>query len=297
MPREARDTLFQLGVIVWTLLPHFGHLPLWCVVLALAVLAWRARLALAGAPLPSRWWVAGLLLAASAATLWSEHTLLGKEPGVTMLVVLMSLKTLELRARRDALVVFFLGFFLVLTHFLFSQTPWIAFSMLVSVWGLLTALVLAHMPVGRPTLARAGALAGQAALLGAPLMVAAFLLFPRLPPLWGMPQDASGQTGLSGSLRLGRLAEVANDDSIALRVRFEGRVLPDDALYFRGPVLGRYDGVDWTRLPSGSARAPPPHPALALAGRPVAYEMTLEPSRLALLPLLEFTPDQPDAAP
>ena len=34
----------------------------------------------------------------------------------------MALKTLELRARRDALVVFFLGFFLVLTHFLYSQS-------------------------------------------------------------------------------------------------------------------------------------------------------------------------------
>ena len=33
-----------------------------------------------------------------------------------MLVVLMALKTLELRARRDAMVVFFLGFFLVLTQ-------------------------------------------------------------------------------------------------------------------------------------------------------------------------------------
>ncbi len=34
----------------------------------------------------------------------------------------MALKTLELRARRDAFVVFFLGFFLVLTHFLYSQS-------------------------------------------------------------------------------------------------------------------------------------------------------------------------------
>ena len=39
-----------------------------------------------------------------------------------MAVVLMALKTLELRARRDAFVVFFLGFFLVLTHFLYSQS-------------------------------------------------------------------------------------------------------------------------------------------------------------------------------
>ena len=47
-------------------------------------------------------------------------------------------------------MVFFLGFFLVLTHFLYSQSLGVALAMLVSVWGLLTALVLAHMPVGQP---------------------------------------------------------------------------------------------------------------------------------------------------
>ena len=61
----------------------------------------------------SRW-----LVLACALTFWQHRTLLGKEPGVTMAVALMALKTLELRARRDAFVVFFLGFFLVLTHFL-----------------------------------------------------------------------------------------------------------------------------------------------------------------------------------
>ena len=63
-----------------------------------------------------------MLVLAAALTLATDRTLLGKEAGVTMLVVLMALKTLELRARRDAFVVFFLGFFLVLTHFLYSQS-------------------------------------------------------------------------------------------------------------------------------------------------------------------------------
>ena len=86
------------------------------------VLAWRARLALGNAALPGRWLLAHGVLVAAALTLWSFRTLLGKEAGVTLLVVLMALKTLELRARRDAMVVFFLGFFLVLTHFLYSQS-------------------------------------------------------------------------------------------------------------------------------------------------------------------------------
>jgi transglutaminase-like putative cysteine protease len=297
LPRDARDTLFQLLVISWTLLPHLSHLPPWCGLLAAAMLGWRARLALVNGALPGRWTVAAILVLAAGLTLWSEHTLLGKEAGVTMLVVLMTLKTLELRARRDALVVFFLGFFLVLTNFLYSQSLLVALSMLLSVWGLLTALVLAHMPVGRPPLARAGGLAARAALLGAPLMVVLFLLFPRLGPLWGMPGDAAGRTGLSGSLRLGGVAEVANDESIALRLRFFGPVPEPQALYFRGPVLGTFNGTDWMPLvptfpPGARLRA-----ELQLEGAPLRYEMTVEPSRLPLLPLLEITPDRPDAAP
>ena len=157
------------------------------------VAALAARLAVSGMPLPARWHVVVVLAIAVGLTWWSERTLLGREAGVTMLVVLMALKTLELRARRDAMVVFFLGFFLVLTNFLYSQSLVVALSMLVSVWGLLTALVLAHMPVGRPPLLRAGVLAARAALLGLPLMVLLFALFPRMAPLWGMPQDAAGR--------------------------------------------------------------------------------------------------------
>ena len=160
LPRDTRDTLFQLLVIAWTITPHLLHLPLWCGAMSAALLVWRARLALQAAALPHRWIISVLLIAASVLTFWGEKTLLGKEAGITLLVVLMSLKTLELRARRDALVVFFLGFFLVLTHFLYSQSLLTGLWLLLAVWGLLTAQVLAHMPVGRPSLRRAAGRCG-----------------------------------------------------------------------------------------------------------------------------------------
>ena len=217
---------------------------------------------------------------------------------MTLLVVLMVLKTLELRARRDALVVFFLGFFIVLTNFLYSQTLAVAAAMLVSVWGLLAALVLAHMPVGRPPLARAGAVAAQAALLGAPIMVVLFMLFPRLAPLWAVPQDTLAKTGLSGSLRMGGIAELAIDDSIAFRVRFDGGARPPaGALYWRGPVLSRFDGVEWSRIEPAYAGGAGRGSQLRVRGAALAYEMTLEPSRLPLLPLLEATPASDGDAP
>ena len=101
LPREARDTLFLLAVIGWTVLPHVPHLPVWCSALTGVVLAWRAWLALTNAALPGRWVLIAALVLAAGLTLWTHHTLLGKEAGVTMIVTLMALKTLELRARRE----------------------------------------------------------------------------------------------------------------------------------------------------------------------------------------------------
>jgi transglutaminase-like putative cysteine protease len=299
LPRETRDTLFQLGVIGWTVIPHLTHLPAWCGLLTALVLLWRANLAQRNEPLPGRWPVIGLLIITTSLTLWTERTLFGKEAGVTLLVVLMALKTLELRARRDALVVFFLGFFLVLTHCLYSQSMLTALWMMVSAWGLMTAQVLANMPVGRPTLKQAGGIALRSAALGLPLMVVLFLLFPRIGPLWGLPQDSLGKTGLSGTMRMGGVAEIANDDAIAFRVRFEGQPPPDSQLYFRGPVLSRFDGFEWRQgpLPRLGLGGLGTGPELVTTGTPTPYEMLVEPLRLPLLPLLEATSDQPEDAP
>lgn len=293
-PRETRDTLFLLALIGWTIAPHLWRQPPWLALLCAGALLWRGRLAITGGALPGRWTLVALLLLVSALVWQGQRTLLGREAGVLMLVAMMSLKTLELRARRDAMVLFFLGFFLVLTHFLFSQSLATAVAMGLTVWGWLTALTLAHMPAGRPPLSQAARLAGRAALLGAPLMVVLFLFFPRLPPLWAMPGD-SGRTGLSDRLSLGDVAELALDDSIALRLRFEGAAPAARDLYLRGPVLSRYDGREWRAQVSPAVaedRAWPP-----VSGRGLPYEMTLEPTRTAWLPLLDATPRAPQGLP
>jgi protein-glutamine gamma-glutamyltransferase len=286
LPRESRDTLFLLGVIAWTVMPHLSHLPLWCGVLATTVLLWRAQLAVGSGPLPSRWTLLLLLGVASALTWWSFRTVFGKEPGITLAVVLMTLKTLELRARRDAFVVFFLGFFLVLTHFLYSQSMAVAVAMLVSVWGLLTSLVLAHMPVGQPSLRQAALLALRTALMGLPVMLLLFVLFPRVGPLWNMPQDPQAMTGLSNTMRMGKVAELAQDESIAFRIRFLDAAPLPQTLYFRGPVLSQFDGVEWRAADSPFAGS---DSDVQARGREVRYEITFEPLRLTALPLLEFT--------
>ncbi|MHB1248590.1 MAG: transglutaminase family protein [Polaromonas sp.] len=295
LPRDTRDTLFLLGVIAWVLVPQLGRLPWWCSALAIGVLLWRGWLAVQARPLPGKWWLAGLLVLTIGATLWTNRTLLGREAGVTLIVVLLALKTLELRARRDAFVVFFLGFFTMLTSFFQSQSLLTAAAMLLGLLGLLTALVNAHMPVGRPSLLLAARTAGGMALLGAPIMLVMFMLFPRMAPLWGIPADAmSGRSGLSSSMRVGNLAKLALDESIAMRIRFEGPPPPQSDLYFRGPVLSTFDGREWRPLESTSIGRLDSASDLEVSGTPVRYQVTMEPNNRPWLLLLDATPRAPD---
>ena len=294
LPRDSRDTLFMLVVIAWVLMPQVGHLPLWCSLFSGGVMLWRGWLAIAVRPLPSRWWLLALLVLAVAATLFTHKTLLGRDAGLTLIVVLLALKTLELRAKRDAFVVFFLSFFTMLTNFFFSQSLLIAAAMLVALLGLLTALVNAHMPVGKPPLLQAAKTAGWMALLGAPIMLVLFVLFPRMAPLWGIPSDAmSGRSGLSATMQVGNIARLALDDSIAMRIRFEGAAPLQSDLYFRGPVLSTFDGRDWRPLRSGFPPRMRPPANLQVLGPPVNYQVTLEPNHRPWLLALDATPTKP----
>lgn len=298
LPRDARDTLFLLAVIAWIMLPQVQHTPWWTSAFASVLLLWRARLALTSAPLPSRWVLAGVLTIAIGAT-WATHkTIVGRDAGVTLVVMLLALKTLELRARRDAMVVFFLGFFVLLSNFFYSQSLPTAMAMVLGLMGLLTALVNTHMTAGKPPLTQALRTAGWLALWGAPLMVSLFLFFPRMTPLWGVPSDdMAGRSGLSESMRVGEVASLAMDDSVALRIRFdtpEGKEPPANALYFRGPVLSQFDGRRWQADPVLDAMA---MPQLRVSGEPIHYQMLIEPSKRRWLTLLDAAKTEPQIPP
>lgn len=289
LSRETRDSFFLVGVVLLTLLPQLPRLPLWASGLVLAVLGWRTWLAALERPLPPRWLLVLLLLGAVGATKLTHGIVIGREPGLTLVCLLLAMKLLETHARRDSFVVFFLGFFIVLAQYLHSQALWVALWSLATVWGLLSCLVLSQMPLGQPSLKAAGREAARSTLLGLPIMVLLFLLFPRIAPLWGLPGQ-SGSTGLSDSLEFGQVADLAQDETIALRLRpLDGGVLPlSSGLYVRGPVLSQFDGRRWKAEPFSSPRA-----ELQIDGPLLRYQALLEPQKLPLLPVLEMSPGQP----
>jgi len=296
--REGRDTLWLLAMLTLSILPHLPRLPWWSSLSTALAIMLRARLAWKDAPLPPRWVLLVCLATGMGLTVWTFHTLFGREAGVTLVCLLAGLKTLELRARRDAFVVTSLGFFLILTQFLYSQSLAIALLMILTLMGMLTSLVLAQRPMGRPSIASAMKVAWRSVLMGIPVMLALYLLFPRLGPLWSVPADAGPRTGLSDRIRLGHVAELAQDDTVAMRLRFQDAPPPTNKLYFRGPVLELFDGRTWLVMPRDASTAAldevfPPRPQ----GPVTRYQLTLEPSKVSTIPLLEGTMLAHPAAP
>lgn len=272
--REALDHkavpwLFAAALV--TIAPHFEHQPLWLSAFAGLMLLWGGWLWWQDQRLPGRWLLL-LLVIASCAGIYAEfRTLFGRDAGVSMLVVFMAMKLLELKSRRDGVVVVNLGYFLLLTHYFYSQSIPTGLWLLGAMWIVTATLIRLYGGPGatpRHTLRYAGLLCLQAI----PFMLVLYLLFPRITgPLWGLPQDAhAGKTGLSETMTPGMIANLAQSSEIAFRVRFDGEIPARDKLYWRGPVLENFDGATWRPL---TARHPLRIEAIS---PPIAYETTLE---------------------
>ncbi|NYE62279.1 transglutaminase-like putative cysteine protease [Duganella sp. 1224] len=289
LTRDKSDTLLLLAAALMVLAPHFGHLPSWISALACATLLWRAVLTWRGKRMPSAWVLLPVALAAMTGVYRSYHTLLGRDAGVAMLVLLLAFKLLEMHARRDLFVVTFLSFFVLLTGFLYSQSMPAALWTALTLLALLTAQQSFQYTGTVPPLTQRLRTSVRVTALAAPLALLLFVAFPRIQgPLWGLPGDASaGRSGLGDTMAPGTLSSLAQSDDVAFRVRFTGAVPAQPRLYWRSIVLGDYDGRTWTRVPRkrGLQRL---DVAIHARGAPVRYELTMEPSNTRWLALLEL---------
>lgn len=276
--------------------PHGVRLPIWITTLSLALCGWRLwRVHHGDDRPPPRVVVVFIALAIVPAVYVSMGTITGRQAGVAMLALLAGIKLLEARGLRDAYVLSYLGFFLVITNFLFDQGMVTGLYMLAVVTVMTASLIALGGSAGRsPAMAapahlkRAGVLVAQAI----PLMLVLFVLFPRIPgPLWGLPKDAwSGVSGLSDEMSPGNISNLSQSDAVAFRVLFQGQPPPRARLYWRGPVLDVTDGRRWSR----GARGAWPRPVrFQRAGQALDYEVTLEPHGKRWL----FALDLPAATP
>lgn len=279
LPRDKADTLLLLAATVLVLAPHTAHLPLWVTLVCIATLAWRATITLRGKRMPSSLVLLPVAVGAMFGVQASYDTLIGRDAGVAMLVLLVAFKMLEMHARRDLYVVVFLCFFLVLTNFFYSQGIGTAVLMLASVLLLLATQLSFQFTGSVPPLRQRLAMAARMLAMAAPLAVLLFVVFPRIGgPLWGgTGGDRAGRSGLSEHMAPGQMSNLALSDEPAFRVRFDGAAPAQEHLYWRGPVLEAFDGLTWTR--GEGNRAASGELRLSVGGPAIDYEVTLEPSQ------------------
>ncbi len=240
------NIMWLLAAMTFVIAPHTQRLPWWATAACVAAGVWRWWIARNGFRTPPWWAMSAIAIAITAAAFLEYKRLFGREVGIALLIVMLCLKVLEMKMKRDAMVVIFLGFFLALTNFMYSQTLAMGAYMLVCVWIFVATLIGFNRIHTEPTLRERLMPSAWLLLQGIPLMLVLFFLFPRMSaPLWGMPQENSARSGLSDSMSPGDISKLSQSDAVAFRVEFEGAIPNTTDLYWRGPVLGMQTGKGW----------------------------------------------------
>lgn len=225
---------------------------------------------------------------------------IGRDTACAVLAAMLALKPSETYSLRDGRSLVGFALFAPFAAFLLDQGPTSLALALVAVLAALLALQqLAHdeAEVSASTgtkgwLASVGVL--KLVLLGLPLALAAFWLFPRLPtPLWGLPERVVARPGLSDTMTPGGWLDLMNDDSPAARVQFFGPAPPQQQMYWRGPVLWDFDGRTWRQ--AKQLRFQPSAP-LQEAGQGWDYQIEPEPTEDRQLVALDLPTEVPDGA-
>jgi transglutaminase-like putative cysteine protease len=302
---KNRDQLPELpiprGAVSWLILSlalsigwHIQNIPLWAPAAAALFGGYSYRLILKGKPLPPAFLRIILVLGSVLAIVVTFRSYLGRDPGITALVMLSTLKLMELKTRRDFMIIVFLCYFMVFGNFLYDQSiEDLAFTLTAAVLITAALLRLNDPETQKVKITFILRRSFQLFLYAAPFTILLFFLFPRSSgPLWNLSQDSMArfESGISDMLKPGSIAELAQSSVPAFQVEFPRNNMPGNKdLYFRGLILWFTDGERWHQgiMPARYRRGSP------MTGEGILQRITLNPHNQRWL----FGLDRPVVAP
>ncbi|MCP5048545.1 MAG: DUF3488 domain-containing transglutaminase family protein [bacterium] len=246
--------MFSLAVSIgW----HIPHTPIWALVGAVVIGAFIYPRIIKGKPLPSKFVRIGLTVAALAGIVLTYRSYMGRDPGMTALIIFAIMKLMEFKNRRDFMVTIFICYFLVFGNFLYDQSiEDLAFTLVATILITAALLRLNHPSGERVKLSYFFRFSLRLTIYALPFTVMLFFLFPRSSgPLWNLSQDAANRfrSGFNDVIQPGQIAQLAQSKIPAFKVEFPNGPAPAlQDLYFRGLVLWVTDGKRWYQgiLPS-----------------------------------------------
>jgi hypothetical protein len=236
------------AALVFTLPPFFDSLAIWVPSLFLLSLGLKFWMEPRGYRLRSI--VLKLILVATAITaaLITYGSASNIEAGISLLVILMSLKILEAHTAREFRVMVLIGWVLCLCGLFLSQDFTTALCLLFAFALLTVALVQFHRGAAPGAVWPPVRTTCNLLLQALPLVVLFFLVFPRINA--GLRLELrpfrSTNIGFSDKLSPGKITALANSSDIAFRAEFPGSgTRPLGPMYWRGVVMWRCDGIEW----------------------------------------------------
>jgi transglutaminase-like putative cysteine protease len=286
IPRHS--FLWLLIAVVAVILPHVLRMPFWltsicALCLAGRVLIYQGRLSFPGRKLKT----ALVLIMVVMVVSQFGRQIFSTDATVGVLLTGITLKLLEMQRKRDVLLVLYLCYFTVISEFIYSQSIPIAFYMVLVVVLITAALMSLNQTQEGQSPWRTFRFSALVLLQSIPLMLAFFILFPRIQPLWSVPiQSGNSKTGLSENMAPGDIGELARSAAVAFRVKFETEAPPYNQLYWRALTLDEFNGRRWSRGFNMEPQFLGPQPdtvrpwfqAIEYLGEPVRYNVILEPT-------------------
>lgn len=276
----SRDQVYRLlGCFVVSVMPQFGNIPLWLMLATGGLVLWRIQQERRESEPPSS--VVKLLLGIGflLGVYIDKGTLTGRDSGTALMVGLIAVKFLELRNRRDYMVLTFVIYFMSVTALLFEQSILVFIYVMICCGCLTVNLIALHTtgPDYTPT-RHAGKLALRLALQGIPLALVLFLFYPRINARYGFNLGSS-TSGLPEKIRASSFESLIEDGSMAFRADFPGAdIPPTTSLYWRGFVLWDYNATtnEWQGTsPAQEWRDLTDTPANLVGGKRLLQRITL----------------------
>ncbi|SET49645.1 transglutaminase TgpA family protein [Thalassotalea agarivorans] len=196
---------------------------------------------------------------------------------VQLLTCAYCLKLGELNKNKDLYQFLLLGFFVLAACFIFYQSLWI--------FGLTLLLFVLNTTIVTVALYRTESFItvlkkhGRLFAYSLPLAFALFFLFPKLSPFWQVPLAKSAKTGLSDSVKVGDIANLALSNELAFRVEFKTPPASQQPLYWRAMTLDQFDGSSWRKESARRKMQTVRQPSITWSQLPpVEYQVIAQPS-------------------
>ncbi|RUR18270.1 DUF3488 domain-containing protein [Legionella sp. km535] len=234
-------TKYAVFVMLLCYLPHFFTAPWWMCVLVLSAMGYRLLADYYGIPMLNKW--IRFTLVAVCLVLLKVHygSMMSSGLFIGFLLTFIGLKIIEIHHFRDLKVLALCNFYLIFSALLVIQELWIILYLIIGIITNLSLMLKLTAPQAPLNISSGKSI--KLMLIGIPLSIILFYIFPRMPPLWQVPSPGGMHTGFSEQMNPGSIADLIQDDTIAMRVTFNKKPVLNG--YWRGLILSLYNGISW----------------------------------------------------